>query len=89
MKRGDMVALLPWALEEADLSFCHSPPGLGWDARAALAPLGDEITVCEDIDSLVRAVLRAAQPGDQVLCMSNGSFGGVHARLLAQLAARR
>ncbi|GAB4036467.1 MAG: UDP-N-acetylmuramate:L-alanyl-gamma-D-glutamyl-me so-diaminopimelate ligase [Rubrivivax sp.] len=85
MKRGDMAALLPWALEEADLAFCHAA-NLGWDPAAALAPMGDRVQVHGSIDALVRAVVQAARPGDQVLCMSNGSFGGVHARLLAQLA---
>jgi UDP-N-acetylmuramate: L-alanyl-gamma-D-glutamyl-meso-diaminopimelate ligase len=86
MKRGDMAALLPWALEEADLSFCHAPE-LGWDAAAALAPLGDTVQVHPEIEALVRAVARAAQPGDHVLCMSNGGFGGIHTKLLARLAA--
>jgi UDP-N-acetylmuramate: L-alanyl-gamma-D-glutamyl-meso-diaminopimelate ligase len=31
---------------------------------------------------------RAARPGDHVLCMSNGGFGGIHGKLLAALAAR-
>ena len=84
MKRGDMAALLPWALEEADLSFCLSS-GLGWDPATALAPLGDDVKICPDLETLVRAVLQASQPGDHVLCMSNGGFGGVHAKLLAQL----
>ncbi|MGS0758781.1 glutamate ligase domain-containing protein, partial [Roseateles sp. GG27B] len=35
MKLGEMKAQLPWALEQADLSFCHQA-GLGWDAREAL-----------------------------------------------------
>ncbi|MBW8780051.1 MAG: UDP-N-acetylmuramate:L-alanyl-gamma-D-glutamyl-meso-diaminopimelate ligase [Burkholderiales bacterium] len=35
MKQGAMKAQLPWALEEADLSFCHSG-GLTWDAAEAL-----------------------------------------------------
>ena len=85
MKRGDMAALLPWALEEADLSFCHAAH-LGWDAAAALAPLGDQVRVLDDIDSLVAAVARSARPGDHVLCMSNGGFGGVHGKLLTRLA---
>jgi UDP-N-acetylmuramate: L-alanyl-gamma-D-glutamyl-meso-diaminopimelate ligase len=84
MKLGTMKALLPWALEEADLSFCHSG-GLGWDAREALAPLGPQAQVHDQIDALVAAVARAARPGDQVLCMSNGGFGGVHDKLLAAL----
>jgi len=87
MKLGTMKAQLPWALEEADLSFCHTG-GLGWDAREALAPLGTQAQTCDSIDALVAAIVKAAQPGDHVLCMSNGGFGGVHDKLLAALAAR-
>ena len=85
MKRGDMAALLPWALEEADLAFCHAA-NLGWDPAAALAPMGGRVQVHGELDALVRAVRQAARPGDHVLCMSNGGFGGVHGKLLAQLA---
>ena len=31
----------------------------------------------------------AARPGDHVLCMSNGGFGGVHGKLLDALARTR
>jgi len=87
MKLGTMKAQLPWALEEADLSFCHQG-NLGWDAREALAPMGKQAQVCDTIDTLVAAVVKAAKPGDHVLCMSNGGFGGVHGKLLAALAAK-
>ncbi len=85
MKLGTMKAQLPWALEEADLAFCHGG-GLGWDAHEALAPMGERAVVADTIDALVRRVVKAARPGDHVLCMSNGGFGGVHAKLLAALA---
>jgi len=85
MKLGSMKAQLPWALEEADLSFCHSG-GLSWDAVQALAPLGKQAVVCETIDELVKRVVAAARPGDHVLCMSNGGFGGVHDKLLDALS---
>jgi UDP-N-acetylmuramate: L-alanyl-gamma-D-glutamyl-meso-diaminopimelate ligase len=85
MKLGTMKAQLPWALEEADLSFCHSG-GLSWDAREVLAPMGEQAQVCDSIDKLAAAVVRAARPGDHVLCMSNGGFGGVHGKLLEALA---
>jgi len=85
MKLGTMKAQLPWSLEEADLSFCYQG-SLGWDAREALAPMGDKAIVCDTIDALVAAVRRAAKPGDHVLCMSNGGFGGVHDKLLTALA---
>ena len=86
MKQGAMKAQLPWALEEADLSFCHSG-GLSWDAAEALAPMGKQAVVCDTIGALVSAVTRAAKPGDHILCMSNGGFGGVHAKLLTALEA--
>jgi UDP-N-acetylmuramate: L-alanyl-gamma-D-glutamyl-meso-diaminopimelate ligase len=84
MKLGTMAAQLPWSLEQADLSFCHAG-GLGWDPAAALAPLGDKARVAHSIAELVDQVRAAARPGDHVLCMSNGGFGGVHARLLETL----
>jgi UDP-N-acetylmuramate: L-alanyl-gamma-D-glutamyl-meso-diaminopimelate ligase len=87
MKLGTMKALLPWSLEETDLAFCHSG-GLGWDAVEALAPMGDKAVVSDHLDTLVTKVVKAARAGDQILCMSNGGFGGIHAKLLAALAAR-
>ncbi|MEJ7929066.1 UDP-N-acetylmuramate:L-alanyl-gamma-D-glutamyl-meso-diaminopimelate ligase [Ramlibacter sp. AN1015] len=87
MKLGTMKAQLPWSLEQADLAFCHSG-GLGWDPAQALEPMGARAQVADNIDTLVVQVLAAARAGDQILCMSNGGFGGIHARLLEQLAAR-
>ncbi|MFO1228171.1 UDP-N-acetylmuramate:L-alanyl-gamma-D-glutamyl-meso-diaminopimelate ligase [Roseateles sp.] len=87
MKLGAMKAQLPWALEEADLSFCHQG-GLGWDAREALAPLGAHAQVADDVDALVASVVKLAKPGDHLLCMSNGGFSGIHDKLLRALASR-
>ncbi|AEG92079.1 UDP-N-acetylmuramate:L-alanyl-gamma-D-glutamyl-meso-diaminopimelate ligase [Ramlibacter tataouinensis] len=84
MKLGTMKSQLPWSLEQADLAFCHSG-GLGWDPREALAPMGGRAQVADSIDELVRQVVQAARSGDQVLCMSNGGFGGIHGRLLQAL----
>ena len=86
MKLGSMKAQLPWALEDADLVFCHAG-ALGWDPREALTPLGDAATACDTIDALVASVKSRARAGDHVLCMSNGGFGGVHAKLLSALGA--
>ena len=87
MKLGTMKAQLPWALEEADLAFCNQQ-GLSWDAKEALAPMGAQAVVGADVDALVAAVVKVARPGDHLLCMSNGGFGGIHDKLLASLAAR-
>jgi len=87
MKLGAMKAQLPWALEAADLSFCLQGH-YGWSAAEALAPLGDTVTVKDSVDALVAAIAHAAAPGDHVLCMSNGGFGGIHDKLLKALAER-
>ena len=84
MKLGAMKAQLPWSLEEADLAFCHSA-GLGWDAQEALAPMGERAKVADNLESLVQQVCSLAQPGDHIVCMSNGGFGGIHAKLLQSL----
>ena len=90
MKLGTMKAQLPWALESADLAFCHTA-GLDWDASAALAPLGTgpqgRARTAATLDQLVQQITQAARPGDHIVCMSNGAFGGVHERLLQALAA--
>jgi UDP-N-acetylmuramate: L-alanyl-gamma-D-glutamyl-meso-diaminopimelate ligase len=85
MKLGAVKAQLPWSLEQADLSFCHAA-GLDWDCAAVLAPMGTKARVAADLDELVRQVREAARPGDHILCMSNGGFGDVHAKLLSALA---
>jgi len=89
MKLGAMKSQLPWALESADLAFCHTA-GLDWDAAEALSPLGvgpgQRAQTAPDIGTLVAQVSAAARPGDHIVCMSNGGFGGVHARLLQALA---
>ena len=85
MKLGTMKAQLPWCLEEADLSFCLQG-NYGWSASEALAPMGAKAVVADTVDALVAQIVRAARPGDHVLCMSNGAFGGIHDKLLAALA---
>ena len=85
MKLGVMKDALPGSLKDADRVFCYGA-NLGWDAAAALAPLGEKAAVFGDLEKLVEAVAAVARPGDHVLVMSNGGFGGVHEKLLAALA---
>jgi UDP-N-acetylmuramate: L-alanyl-gamma-D-glutamyl-meso-diaminopimelate ligase len=88
MKLGTMKAVLPWALEEADLAFGLQGP-YGWSVREALAPMGPQGAVADSVDALVAQIVKASRPGDHVLCMSNGGFGGIHDKLLAALDAAR
>jgi UDP-N-acetylmuramate: L-alanyl-gamma-D-glutamyl-meso-diaminopimelate ligase len=49
---------------------------------------GKRAAALPSIDAIVERVLQIAKPGDTVVAMSNGAFGGVHDKLLAALAAR-
>ena len=85
MKLGTMKAELPASLAQADRVFCYGAQ-LGWNPADALAPLGGKAETFDDLDALVARVAAVARPGDQVLVMSNGGFGGVHGKLLQALA---
>ncbi len=85
MKLGVMKDALPVSLKGADLVFCYGA-NLGWDAVAALAPLDSKADVKDDLGELIEAIASVARPGDHVLVMSNGAFGGIHEKLLKRLA---
>ncbi len=85
MKLGVMKDALPDSLKDADLVFCYAG-NLGWDARGALAPLGDKAIVKDDLNELIETIAAAVKSGDQILVMSNGGFGGIHEKLLKKLA---
>ncbi|MDR0776359.1 MAG: UDP-N-acetylmuramate:L-alanyl-gamma-D-glutamyl-meso-diaminopimelate ligase [Azonexus sp.] len=86
MKLGTMKSQLPDSLRESDAIYCYAG-NLGWDAGAALASLGERAYVAEDLEVLVERIATAARPGDHILVMSNGGFGGIHDKLLRRLAA--
>jgi len=86
MKRGIMKDALPSSLREADRIYVYSA-GLGWDAPALFAPLGARARCEESLEALVTAVAEEARPGDHVVVMSNGGFGGIHDKLLVRLRA--
>ncbi len=85
MKLGVMKQALPASLIDADRVFCYGA-NLGWDASEALSPMGDKACSFDDMDKLIAAIVAEAKNGDQILVMSNGGFGGIHQKLLTQLA---
>ena len=90
MKLGVMKAQLPGSLEQADQVFAYGAnagkESLGWDLAEVLSPLNTKeqgkAHAFDDLDALVNAVAKEAKPGDHILVMSNGGFGGVHQKIL-------
>ena len=87
MKLGVMKAQLPGSLAGVDQVYCYAG-GIDWDAAGALAPLGNKAGTYGELDGLLDKLVREARPGDHILVMSNGGFGGIHDKLLARLRAQ-
>jgi UDP-N-acetylmuramate: L-alanyl-gamma-D-glutamyl-meso-diaminopimelate ligase len=85
MRLGVHQDSLAESLRAADRVFLHAPDNLGWDSAEVMRVL-DHGVACPDTDQLLIALLAQARPGDHVLIMSNGGFGGLHQRLLEALA---
>ena len=88
MKLGTMQGMLAHSLSGADLVYCYARD-LGWDPARALAPLSTRAAIYHDLPPMVEALGHVLRPGDHVLVMSNGGFGGVHAKLLERLSQIR
>jgi UDP-N-acetylmuramate: L-alanyl-gamma-D-glutamyl-meso-diaminopimelate ligase len=80
--RGDLAG----SLGDADAVWLYQPEDLAWDIHEVTAALGMPATVSADVDTLAASVAIYARAGDRLVVMSNGSFGGIHEKILADLA---
>ncbi len=83
MKMGVWKDSLADSLQEADHVFCFTRDAQ-W-AKAALMSLTEKADCFDDISQLVQAICGIAKPGDHILIMSNGGFGGIHEKILSAL----
>jgi UDP-N-acetylmuramate: L-alanyl-gamma-D-glutamyl-meso-diaminopimelate ligase len=88
MKLGVHREQLAPALRLADRAWFLNSSDLGWDLPSAVTALGTRASFAASVDELVKGLADEARPGDHVLVMSNGGFGGLHDKLLATLRAR-
>jgi UDP-N-acetylmuramate: L-alanyl-gamma-D-glutamyl-meso-diaminopimelate ligase len=88
MKLGTHKAALADSLRGADRVFVYKSPDVKWDVGDAMVPLGILVEVHEDLARLTEAIVAESRPGDHLVLMSNGAFGGLHERLLEALLAR-
>ena len=85
MKLGVMKTALAESLALADKVYCYDAQ-LGWSAAEALASLGAKAQTFDQLERLIQQLVSEAKPGDHILVMSNGGFGGIHEKLMAKLA---
>jgi UDP-N-acetylmuramate: L-alanyl-gamma-D-glutamyl-meso-diaminopimelate ligase len=85
MRLGVHQDSLAPSLAEADALWLYAPPDIGMDLRRIAAMTRVPARVLDAVPAIVADVAAEARPGDHVLVMSNGGFGGIHELLLRAL----
>ena len=85
MRMGIHRTALPQAFEAVDAVWAYLDPAWGWSLPDFPVPLN----IFSTYDALVESLLNELKPGDTVVLMSNGSFGGLANRLLTALRQQR
>lgn len=85
MRMGDHRGQLAAATADADGVYWFQPQGMDWSLDSVVAESPVPAMVVENLDALVDLVAAEVRAGDQIVVMSNGSFGGIHQKLLDQL----
>lgn len=86
MKLGVHKTEIAPALAEADEVFIYQPDNIPWQVSEITAALSQPAYWSADVDQLVTQIVKKAKAGDHILVMSNGAFGGIHQKLLNELA---
>lgn len=87
MKIGANKENLADSFKYADMSFIYAPKNVHWDIDKI--GLGHEkIAIIHDFDMLLNNITDYVKDGDEILIMSNGSFNGIHQKLLDKIKAK-
>lgn len=87
MRIGEHRDSLVQCTRDADKVYWFQPPGMEWSLDAVVAASAAPAVIASDVRDLARQVAKEARPGDRVVIMSNGGFGGIHQILLDELTA--
>ncbi len=85
MKLGVHCDGLKQSLAAADAVWVFEPADLPWSLHDVLDGL-PVLSIQSDIDKIVAAVAADVRPGDELVVMSNGGFGGIHQLICDRLA---
>jgi UDP-N-acetylmuramate: L-alanyl-gamma-D-glutamyl-meso-diaminopimelate ligase len=88
MRMGVHRDTLAASMQGADRIWLHEPADLGWPLTEVAGEIEVPVSVSNSVGSIVEEVVAESRPGDHVLLMSNGGFGGIHDKLLARLKER-
>ena len=85
MKMGVHKDEIAPALEKADAVFLFQPETILWKVTDIANALTQPTSHSDELETLVNMIATEAKPTDHILVMSNGSFGGIHQKILDAL----
>jgi UDP-N-acetylmuramate: L-alanyl-gamma-D-glutamyl-meso-diaminopimelate ligase len=83
MKLGVHADTLANSLQAADLALLYQPPEQEWQVNNA-----EGLQIFSSLDAIIAQLSEQIRPGDHLVFMSNGSFGGIHSKMEAVLRQR-
>lgn len=86
MRMGVHKHRLAESTSDASQVIWYQPEGMDWGLEAVVEAATVPTVLLPQLDDIIRRIVEEKQPGDQVVIMSNGGFGGIHQALLAALA---
>jgi len=81
MRMGIHKQQLAASLQQADSVYMFQPQDIGWDLQQVCTQLSGKAALFDDVDAMVAALQATIKSGDHIIVMSNGGFGGIHAKL--------
>lgn len=85
MKMGKHQATLASAFDHADQVLFYQASEIKWDLSGQTASMGERRTVFSDLDNIIGDLMKKLHPGDTIIFMSNGGFGGIQQKLIKRL----
>ena len=87
MRMGSHKDGLAQSARLADEVIWYQPEGLDWDLQPVIDQAPNHAQVSRSLDEIIQRIVSEAGEGDAVVIMSNGSFGGLHQKLITALKA--
>ena len=72
----------------APLGRTNIPEAERLDVAKIARAIGPHAEAAPSVEAILETLTKSAKPGDVIALLSNGAFGGIHAKLLAALAPR-
>ncbi|MFB0912127.1 MAG: UDP-N-acetylmuramate:L-alanyl-gamma-D-glutamyl-meso-diaminopimelate ligase, partial [Glaciecola sp.] len=88
MKMGVHKKTLANSWQQANEVFLFEPENVDWSMQELVINSTAPVHLYKNTVDIVEAVVNQAQPGDQVLIMSNGGFNNIHQSLLTALTKK-